>query len=124
MKVPSPRGYILVVENDDLVRDLLERWLGEAGYEVVLESRAGPAASGRPCLVIADIASPRRSEATIRSLQALYPAPILAISARFRRGLEGSAEAARRLGVTHVLPKPFTRGDLLDAVSDCLAEAA
>jgi len=24
------KGYILVVENDDLIRDLLERWLGEA----------------------------------------------------------------------------------------------
>jgi hypothetical protein len=38
--------------------------------------------------------------------------------ARFRRGLAGSAEAARRLGVERVLPKPFTRNELLAAVRE------
>ena len=38
------------------------------------------------------------------------------MAARFRRGLAGSAEAARRLGVQAVLPKPFTRTELLTAV--------
>ena len=29
------RGYIVIVETDDLIRELLERWLGEAGYGVI-----------------------------------------------------------------------------------------
>jgi hypothetical protein len=39
----------------------------------------------------------------IRSLQE-YASPILLLSARFRRGLAGSVETARRLGVKKVLP--------------------
>lgn len=122
MKGAAEKGNILVVETDDLVRELLERWLGEAGYSVVIGGGGG-AAAGNLRLVIANIASPRRAEAAIRALQAVYAAPILAISARFRRGLEGSAEAAKRLGVRHVLPKPFARKELLAAVRSCLREA-
>jgi DNA-binding response OmpR family regulator len=116
VKGPFERGCILVVESDELVRQLLERWLGEAGYTVVIGNAINPAMEAGVRLVIADIARPRRGEASIRALQALHGAPILAISARFRRGLEGSAEAARQLGVCHVLPKPFTRRQLLAAV--------
>jgi CheY-like chemotaxis protein len=45
------------------------------------------------------------------------------LSGRFRRGLARSAEAARRLGVEMVLPKPFTREELLSAVDEALGEA-
>jgi hypothetical protein len=48
-------------------------------------------------------------------------APILAVSARFRRGLGVSKDAARRLRVRKLLPKPFTRTELLAAVRECLA---
>jgi len=111
-------GHILVVETDDLIRELLERWLGEAGYSVVAASRGTLGGEGAPRLVIVDVASPREAGALIRSLQAAHAAPILALSARFRRGLGASADAARELGVRKVLPKPFTRGELLAAVRE------
>ena len=66
--------------------------------------------------------SPRGAQALIQSLQAVYAAPILVLSGRFRRGLAGSAEAARRLGVKKVLPKPFTRKELLSAVAASLED--
>ncbi len=110
------KGFILIHEEDVLIRELLERWLGEAGYAI------SAAADEKPILVITDVPSPRRAQALIQSLQAVYAAPILALSGRFRRGLAGSAEAARRLGVRKVLPKPFTRKELLSAVSASLAE--
>jgi DNA-binding response OmpR family regulator len=120
----APNGYILIVETDDLIRGLLERWLGEAGYVVVAGSSAAAARDDArekaPRLVIANISRPRGAEALIRSLQATYPAPILVISARFRRGLEASASAAYQLGVRKVLPKPFTRRELLAAVRESL----
>ena len=111
-------SYIVVLEHDALMRPLLERWLAEAGYQLApLEG------AGKPALVIADAPDPSCAEALIRSLQE-YAAPILILSARFRRGLAGSAEAARRLGVKKVLPKPFTRNEFLSAVRESLEEVA
>jgi len=109
------KGFVLIQEEDLLIRELLERWLGEAGYSV------SAAVDERPILVIADVPSPRRAQALIQSLR-VYAVPILVLSGRFRRGLAGSAEAARRLGVKKVLPKPFTRKELLSAVAASLEE--
>jgi len=117
------RGYIAIVETDDLIRELLERWLGEAGYTVVA-AVAGVPVKERPVrLVIVNISSPRGVDGLIQSLQASYMAPILVISARFRRGLEGSADVARQLGVRKVLPKPFTRAELLVAVHESIQDS-
>ena len=110
------KEFVLILEEDPLIRELLERWLEEAGYAV---SAAG---DEEPTLVIADVPSARGAQSLIRSLQAVYAAPILALSGRFRRGLAESKEAARRLGVSGVLPKPFTRKDLLAAVAASLTE--
>ena len=120
------KGYILVVESDELIRELLERWLGEAGYAVIAAGQGvmrAPPQADTPGLVIVNVASPRGAQPLIRSLQAVYAAPILVVSGRFRRGLAGSAEAAHRLGVKKVLPKPFTRKELLSAVRESLEAA-
>src|SRR4029453_18122106 len=85
------KGFVLILEEDPLIRELLERWLGEADYTVSAAGDEGPS------LVIADVPSLGRALALIESLQAVYAAPVLAMSGRFRRGLAGSAEAARRL---------------------------
>ena len=97
-----------------MIRELLERWLGEAGYSVRVTG------DELPCLVIVNVPSPPRAHVHIQALQAVYAAPILVLSGRFRRGLAGSTEAARRLGVKKVLPKPFTRRELLSAVNEAL----
>ena len=70
--------------------------------------------------MIVNVPSPPRAHVRIQALQAVYAAPILVLSGRFRRGLAGSTEAARRLGVKKVLPKPFTRRELLSAVNEAL----
>jgi DNA-binding response OmpR family regulator len=116
------KGYIVIVEPDDLIRELLERWLGEAGYGVVLAAKDHGQIRVKPQLVIADISNPTSAAITIGALEAAYSAPILALSARFRRGLGGSSEAAHRLHVGTVLPKPFTREELLGAVSEAIGD--
>jgi len=114
MKAVNPRGYVIVLEEDAQIRELLARWLGEAGYRVAPDALKGM----QPVLVIVDVPEPESAEALIGSLRAVYTAPILVLSARFRRGLAGSEDTARRLGVKRVLPKPFTRKELLAAVRE------
>ena len=114
-------GYIILVESDDLIRNLVEGWLGEAGYRVVTASQQSSVSTDKPRLVIANVSNPRAANALIRSLQETYGAPILVVSARFQRGLGASKAAARRLGCCKVLPKPFTRDELLFAVREALA---
>jgi DNA-binding response OmpR family regulator len=118
------KGVVVVVETDDLIRGLLERWLGEAGYSMVEEIEEGgrAARATRPVLVIANVSNPRGAPALIRSMQAIYAAPVLVLSARFQRGLGASTAAAHRLGVRKVLPKPFTRKEFLGAVKEAIED--
>jgi len=104
------------LEKDPLIRPLLERWLRDAGYELAAAPLQEPEGL---TLVVADVPDPKSAAALLAELQ-VYSAPILVLSARFRRGLAGSAEAARRLGVRKVLPKPFTRRELLSAVREAM----
>ena len=113
---------ILIVEPDDMIRELLERWLGEAGYRVAFPTKTPEARMVMPSLVIADLSDPGTAGDTISSLQAAYCAPILALSARFRRGLGGSSETAHRLQVGKLLPKPFTREELQHAVHETVQQ--
>jgi DNA-binding response OmpR family regulator len=112
-------GYILVVESDDLIRELLQQWLGDAGYTVIVGDYRTRECAHAPVLVIANIGSPRCADSLIGTLRAVYAAPMLVVSARFRRG--ASTGVAQALGVSQVLPKPFTREELLSAVREAIA---
>jgi DNA-binding response OmpR family regulator len=113
------KGCIVIVEPDDLIFELIERWLAEAGWRVASPADA-LAARLAPQLVVADISAAPSAAAAVRSLRAAYAAPIVAVSARFRRGLGGSVEAASRLDAGTVLPKPFTREELIAAVEGAM----
>ena len=86
------KGYIVVIETDELVRGLLESWLSDAGYTVIIGDYEKRVHDDEPLLVVANVPSPRPQEPLMRALGRLYAAPILALSARFRRGLSPSIE--------------------------------
>jgi len=118
------KGRILVVEQNDLILRLLERWLGEAGYTVVAGTSQSLAQAvgegGESELVVIDVPTPRSAEKIIKSVREVHASPILLLSARFRRAAGSSISVARQLGVRNVLPKPFTRDELLSAVSESI----
>jgi DNA-binding response OmpR family regulator len=109
---------IVILEEDDLMRELLEEWLTEAGYAVRRSGLADAPAASRAGLVIIDLHSPREAgHETVRAAREAYPgAPVIAISGRFRSGLAGACAAAQALGAHAVIAKPFSRDDLLAAV--------
>jgi DNA-binding response OmpR family regulator len=109
---------IVIYEEDQLTRNLLREWLGEAGYRV----RSGTlrrAEDSRPAdLVIASVYMPKQTGSRwVRDIQAAHPGtPLIAISGQFRSGLCADGATAQALGVQQVIAKPLTRGDLIAAV--------
>lgn len=113
--------HILIIEADAQIRRLLECWLAEAGHQIAPEQ--GPSGRYRDVdLVIADLGSAQQDfSSRVNALRQAHHAPLLLISARFRRGLEGSLHTAGRFGAQAVLPTPFNRDELLTAVDTAFA---
>jgi two-component system, chemotaxis family, chemotaxis protein CheY len=120
---------ILLVEDDEAVREILRKALASAGH-VVDEASNGDvalAAYRREAadLVITDLVMPDKDGLeTIMALRKIHPGvKIIAISGG---GLSiGSGqlylETARSIGALQVLAKPFTGSALLQAVTEVLA---
>jgi DNA-binding response OmpR family regulator len=109
---------IVVIEKDDLLRGLLKEWLSAEGYAVREHRLREPPAGDQADLVIVDLYMPRHEGGDIvRAVKHAHPgAAVIAMSARFRRGLTGSWRAAQALGAQRLIAKPFTREELLEAV--------
>jgi CheY-like chemotaxis protein len=121
------KPYILVIDDEAMVRHTLTQVLEHGGYEVqcAQEGRQGLQAfrKRRPDLVISDIIMPAMEGIeTIMELRILSrDCPIIAMSGggRFRK-VEFLA-IAKHLGATATLSKPFEIEDLLHTVASCLA---
>jgi CheY-like chemotaxis protein len=116
---------VLVIDDDEIMRDLVADWLEAVGYEVrkAADCPAGLAAveRARPALVVTDMCMPGPGgEVIIRNLKQEHPAiPIIAISGNF--GLSGcSADDALALGAARALAKPVKRREIVQAVADLL----
>lgn len=112
--MPSPYR-IAIVESDDLIRQLIARWLTEVGHSVTA-AQPDTLAGLQVDLVIANVSSPRLAAPLVRRLQALQPVPLILLSARLGRGQGASAPLIGQLGAAAVLPKPFTHDELMRAI--------
>jgi CheY-like chemotaxis protein len=118
---------ILVVDDDDLVRETVRQMLESAGHQVI-EARNGHEAlsaanKNSVALVVTDIIMPdMEGIATIRELRAQNPElKIIAMSGGDRRARVDYLDLAKKLGAHHTLPKPFRRDDMLSAVRSALS---
>jgi DNA-binding response OmpR family regulator len=118
------RYRVAVIEADELVRELLLRWLREEGHEAA-DFADVSLLQGRFDfdVLIADLPSPRRAAEPVRLLRSVHRGAIVLVSARLRCVTGRSRELARELGVSAMLPKPFTRQELLAAVDEAMRPA-
>ena len=109
---------IVIYEDNDLMRALMQEWLSKAGYRVRAAPPVRTSDPGGTALVIVSVYMPKHSgPQLIREIQAAHPAtPVIAISGQFRAGLSTVGATAQTLGVQQVIAKPFTCSDLLAAV--------
>ena len=120
---------ILVIDDEDLVRDTISRILRTGGHEVAEASdgRKGLALfSKNPAdLVITDILMPEMEGIqTIGEFRKIAPrVKIIAISGGGRVGNKDYLTLARELGADAILSKPFRARELLAAVDSVIGTA-
>lgn len=116
----TQRAKILLVDDEDLVRDELGGLLEDEGYEV-LTARDGQEGldlfrSARPDMVITDVRMPRIDGLTLVSV-VRNEAPTMPVTVITGHGNEQMAITALRAGVTDFIKKPVRMDDLLQALS-------
>ena len=124
-----PRPTVLVIDDDDMLRQMLARALGLEGFTVEQASdglQGVELARSRPIdLVVTDLVMPgQEGMETILTLRRERPRlPIIAISG----GVTNSKlylDIAAKIGARRVLPKPFQPRTLIALIEQVLAEEA
>jgi len=122
----SARAHILVVDDDDGIRKMLEQHLAANGFDVVA-ARDGVEgfdrfSSSRPDLILTDLAMPRADGfALIERVRAGSSTPILVLSVR---GGDVDKVRALDLGADDYVVKPFSTVELLARVRAQLRRVA
>jgi DNA-binding response OmpR family regulator len=120
---------VLIVDDDDAVRDLIAATLRAAGFMVHTASNGREAVTlfeQEPAdLVITDLVMPEKDGIEIvLALRRAHPrVPIIAMSGQSTHSPLYLA-LAQRLGARRTLEKPFTLKSLIGAVQEVLAETS
>ncbi len=114
---------ILVIEDEDDVRDVIHTILTGAGYEVeaqpYLASSIEEGLSGNYDLITLDLNMPAIDGSDVAKVfeHRNLKTPVLVVSGYLNKSL---IEHLRELGVRHFLPKPFRAEGLIEAVKEIL----
>jgi len=114
--------HVLVVDDDQRIRELLKRYLSEHGYRVTTAESSSAARAHIAALafdiVVLDVMMPGESGmALARTLRLESEVPILMLSAR---GEADDRIAGLEIGVDDYLPKPFEPKELLLRMENAL----
>ncbi len=115
---------ILIIDDDDSLRDALRRTLHKEGYTIMEANEGGRGlkefASSAADLILLDMFMPDKDGIeTIMELRRTHPgARVIAMSGGGFKGTVDVLHVAKKLGVRQTLSKPFTREQLLEAVSE------
>jgi CheY-like chemotaxis protein len=117
---PTPVNTVLVVDDDEAIRETIQEILQEQGFSVATarngaEALAWLRASSAPALILLDLSMPMMDGQTFRQEQRkdplLAPIPVIAISAA-----AGLAEKVRPMQIDGYLRKPMALDDLISIV--------
>ncbi|MEO6874002.1 MAG: response regulator [Opitutaceae bacterium] len=111
---------ILLIDDDQPIRDMLVKVLSHAGHEVIVASNGFDGVAlfrqQNADLVVTDLVMPHGGLPTIRVLREEFPAlPIIAIS-----GSRTPLAMAGVLGATRTMTKPFKLDELVAAIAAAL----
>ncbi len=117
---------ILVVDDDDLIRDLIYEILEPNGFQVILADNGNKALaildSEEVDLIITDIIMPDKEgiETIIDIKKKLPKAKIIAMSGGGQLDANSYLNIAKRLGVKATISKPFDPAKLLQTIQQVL----
>lgn len=120
---------ILLVDDDDLFAEMVQKTLTRFGYEVVRARNGRDALQlydpGATDLVMTDLIMPdKEGLELITELRRAHPGvKIIAMSGGGRNSPEAFLKAAQKFGAMKILAKPFPQEVLLGTVKDCLDAA-
>jgi DNA-binding response OmpR family regulator len=118
---------ILVIDDNELFRDMLAQLLTQAGYETAVASDGQKgvrlATKTQVDLVVTDIIMPEKEGlSTIQELRKMNPTiPIIAVSGGGRIGSETYLTMAKEFGARYIFQKPFDNKSLLAAIDGCFS---
>jgi CheY-like chemotaxis protein len=121
------RPFVLIVDDDDVIRSLLRMTLPEEGYDLVEAGDGDRAleisATAEPALVLLDWRMPGLSGADVLgALKERHPkVPVIVLTAEPEAKVRTQAEA---LGADLFVTKPFSPMQLLGAVEGLLPDRA
>lgn len=121
----SAADAVLVVDDDVMVRDVVGRYLGRAGYHVTVagdgEEALRAADIAQPDLVVLDLMLPGLPGLEVcRRLRAAGPVPVVMLTAL---GEEEDRIAGLELGADDYITKPFSPRELVLRVASVLRRA-
>lgn len=118
---------ILVVDDEELARFTIRDILETAGHEVAEAENGNEAISSQTAkpfdLIITDLIMPEKEGVeTIVELRRDYPdLKIIAISGGGRTKNMDFLKLAGEFGADKILAKPFSEGELMERVNECLS---
>ena len=122
----TERATILVVDDEEAIRRMMEKMLWNSGYTVLKASSAVEAlsvceeSSAGPDLVVTDVAMPGMNGFDLAErISERWPA----IRILFMSGCANDLSVRRQLYERPLLPKPFTRDELTNKVRELLTPA-
>ncbi len=113
---------VMVIDDDAAILRMVQRMLAETDYHCLPFNDAQAALDSLDHqavhLIVTDIIMPgMEGIEVILNLRATFPnLPVIAISGGGRSDRADVLHLAKQLGATRILPKPFTRAELLSAI--------